>query len=113
MQFCGSLGVYDEMKNITKKILGVVLIVIGLIALVTPCSPGSWLALIGSQLLGFGVLLEKKLLPLLKPPQRRRITNLMQKVRTVLKIESPPPDQDQGSDESGQDSTTGETGGSQ
>jgi len=82
------------MKAITRKILGVVLIVLGLLALVTPCSPGSWLALIGLELLGFSVLLEKKLLPLLKAPHRRRIRNLMQKARTILKIQKPSSTQD-------------------
>ena len=81
------------MKDITRKILGVILIVIGLVALVTPCSPGSWLALIGLELLGFGMLLEKKLLPLLKKPHRRRIRNLMRKARAVLRIKKPSSEQ--------------------
>jgi len=37
------------------------LIVIGLAALVTPFTPGSWLALIGLELLGFGFLLENRI----------------------------------------------------
>jgi hypothetical protein len=39
-------------KIIFKKVLGVILIIIGLAALVTPLTPGSWLALIGLELLG-------------------------------------------------------------
>ncbi len=39
-------------KSIIKKVIGVILIIIGLIALFTPLTPGSWLALIGLELLG-------------------------------------------------------------
>jgi hypothetical protein len=49
------------LKNVLKKIIGVVLIVWGLVALVTPFTPGSWLALIGLQLLGLGFLLENRI----------------------------------------------------
>ena len=35
-----------------SKIVGIVLIVIGLLALVTPVTPGAWLALIGLEMLG-------------------------------------------------------------
>ena len=35
-----------------KKTIGVVLIVLGLLALVTPLTPGSWLALLGLELIG-------------------------------------------------------------
>jgi hypothetical protein len=40
------------MKTVVKKIIGIILIIIGLIALLTPFTPGSWLALIGLELLG-------------------------------------------------------------
>ena len=40
--------------------VGILLIILGLAALFTPLTPGSWLALIGLELLGFGVLLKKK-----------------------------------------------------
>lgn len=48
-------------KNIIKKTIGVILIVWGLVALVTPFTPGSWLAIIGLQMLGFGFLLENRI----------------------------------------------------
>jgi uncharacterized membrane protein len=48
-------------KNIIKKTIGIILIVWGLIALVTPLTPGSWLAIIGLQMLGFGFLLENRI----------------------------------------------------
>jgi uncharacterized membrane protein len=48
-------------KNILKKTVGVIFIVWGLVALVTPLTPGSWLAIIGLQMLGFGFLLENRI----------------------------------------------------
>jgi len=44
-----------------KKAVGVILILLGLAALVTPFTPGSWLAFIGLELLGVRVLLSDKL----------------------------------------------------
>ncbi len=45
----------------TRKAVGVVLVVIGVVAFVTPLTPGSWLALIGFELLGVRVLLPERL----------------------------------------------------
>lgn len=50
------------MKKITRKIVGVVLIVLGLLALFTPLTPGSWLIPLGLELLGLRILLQDKLL---------------------------------------------------
>jgi hypothetical protein len=49
------------LKNILKKTIGVIFIVWGLIALVTPFTPGSWLAIIGLQMVGLGFLLENRI----------------------------------------------------
>ncbi len=49
------------MKTVTRKIVGVILIILGLAALLTPLSPGSWLILIGLEFLGLRILLENKL----------------------------------------------------
>jgi len=43
-------------KDALKKVLGVLLVVLGILAFITPLTPGSWLALIGIELLGFGDL---------------------------------------------------------
>ena len=40
---------------ILKKILGILLILVGFFALVTPFTPGSWLAFVGLELLGVRV----------------------------------------------------------
>ncbi len=52
-------------KNIAKKILGILLVLVGVLALVTPLTPGSWLAVIGLELLGLRVLLQDKAQPVL------------------------------------------------
>ena len=44
-----------------KKINGVVFIVLGLLALFTPFTPGSWLIFIGLELLGIRVLFWDKI----------------------------------------------------
>lgn len=41
-----------------KTSLGVVLVIIGIAALVTPLTPGSWLALIGLEFLGLRIVLR-------------------------------------------------------
>lgn len=45
---------------LTKKILGAVLLTLGVLALVTPLTPGSWLIFVGLELLGLGFLIPKK-----------------------------------------------------
>lgn len=61
IQYWGPMYKNPYMKSIFKKILGVILIIVGLTALLTPLTPGSWLALIGLELLGFGFLLENRI----------------------------------------------------
>lgn len=65
-----------EMKSILRKILGVILVIIGLVALLTPLTPGSWLALIGLELLGLRLIIEKRFL---KDKHRAAIAKFMKK----------------------------------
>ena len=44
-----------------KKILGVVLIIIGFLALITPFTPGSWLIFVGLEFLGVHLAVWQKL----------------------------------------------------
>lgn len=53
--------------------------ILGVLALLTPFTPGSWLALIGLELLGLRLVVERKFLSLL--PQRYH-----QKVKDMLEI---------------------------
>ncbi len=48
-------------ENIFKKILGIILVIFGLLALITPLTPGSWLAIIGLELLGVKVLFIREI----------------------------------------------------
>ena len=52
---------FMKTKLILKKILGVILVIIGIAALITPLTPGAWLGLIGLELLGWGFLIPEKL----------------------------------------------------
>ena len=47
-------------KAILKKALGIFLILLGLLALITPLTPGAWLAFIGLELLGFRLAFYQK-----------------------------------------------------
>lgn len=41
------------LKPVMKKTLGALLMLVGLLALVTPLTPGSWLIFVGLELFGF------------------------------------------------------------
>ncbi len=56
------------MLRILRIFTGIILVIIGFIALVTPLTPGAWLGLIGLEMLGFGFLIPKKLRALWKKP---------------------------------------------
>lgn len=45
----------------TKKLVGIVFIVYGFLALLTPFTPGSWLVFVGLELLGFRLVFWKKI----------------------------------------------------
>ncbi len=47
--------------SVTRRTVGVVLIIIGVLALVTPLTPGSWLIFIGAELLGFELVFARKI----------------------------------------------------
>ncbi len=49
-------------KKLIKQIIGIILIIVGLAALFTPLTPGSWLVLIGMELLGIRLFIFKKVL---------------------------------------------------
>ena len=51
---------YIHTRPKIKKAVGVILILVGLAALVTPLTPGSWLAIIGLELLGVRILFFDK-----------------------------------------------------
>lgn len=67
------------MRKTLRITLGVILIILGVLAAVTPLSPGSWLALIGLELLGLRILFERKFLSLLPQKYRRKVRNLLRR----------------------------------
>jgi hypothetical protein len=67
------------MRRALKIVLGVLLIVVGVLALLTPLTPGSWLALIGLEILGIRILLERKLISILPHKYRRKVRNLFKR----------------------------------
>ena len=69
------------MKPVLKKTLGIILIVLGIVALVTPFTPGSWLALIGLEIVGFGFLLENRYGRALKNKCKNSFENLKRRFR--------------------------------
>jgi hypothetical protein len=68
-------------KTILKKTIGVILIILGLAALVTPFTPGSWLALIGLELVGFGFLLENRFGRAIK----NRCKNIFENLKRIVR----------------------------
>lgn len=48
-------------KIIIKKVVGIFLIIIGLAALFTPFTPGSWLVFVGLEFIGIRVLFWDKI----------------------------------------------------
>ena len=60
MNFLKNSREYIRNRPRIKKVVGILLILIGLAALITPLTPGSWLAIIGLELLGVRVLFFDK-----------------------------------------------------
>ncbi|MEK7585407.1 MAG: hypothetical protein AAB455_02760 [Patescibacteria group bacterium] len=60
---------YTRDKPKIKKIIGIILILAGLAALFTPLTPGSWLAVLGLELLGVRILFFNKFKFWKKKPQ--------------------------------------------
>jgi len=69
------------MRRYVKKALGVVLVIVGFLALVTPFSPGSWLILIGFELLGLRFLLEDKLPDFLRLKPKSWLRRLLKRTK--------------------------------
>ncbi|MGD0572831.1 MAG: hypothetical protein ABSB11_07390 [Sedimentisphaerales bacterium] len=70
------------MKTIIKKVIGVILIIYGIFALLTPFTPGSWLALIGLELLGIRHFIFRKFL---NDKQRAAAEKFMEKLKSRFK----------------------------
>ena len=65
---------YTRDRPKIKKATGIMLILIGLTALFTPLTPGSWLIFIGAELLGARLLFQEKLTLWWKKLRRKKMT---------------------------------------
>lgn len=72
------------MKKITRKVVGVVLILVGFFSLVTPATPGAWLILIGLEFLGLRMLLHDKLIAWAEAHPDTRLERV---IRSILRAE--------------------------
>ena len=66
------------MKKVLRLALGILLMILGVLALLTPFTPGSWLALIGLEILGLRLVLQRKLLSLLPQKYRRKVKDMLE-----------------------------------
>ena len=55
------------------------MIILGVLALLTPLTPGSWLALIGLEILGLRLLIERKIISLLPQKYRQKARDLFKR----------------------------------
>ena len=67
------------MRRVARIVLGIVLMILGVLALLTPFTPGSWLALIGLELLGLRLVFQRKFLSLLPQKYRGRIRDVLER----------------------------------
>lgn len=72
---------YIHTRPNMKKIIGIIFIASGFLAFITPLTPGSWLLIIGLELLGFRFLLSKNLLG----DKNSRISNFGEKLLNYIK----------------------------
>jgi hypothetical protein len=77
--------VFEQMKKIVKIPIGIICIILGFLALITPATPGSWLILIGLEILGLGFLLEGRLARFLKGKNKERFESFIKKLRQKLR----------------------------
>ena len=65
---------YIQHRPKVKKTIGVIFILAGLFALITPLTPGSWFAFVGLELLGVRVLLPASFRRLLTAAKRLKFS---------------------------------------
>jgi hypothetical protein len=63
--------------HVLKLVVGVLCVVVGLAALLTPLTPGSWLIPIGLELLGLRILLANKLQPWIDARPHSKVARIL------------------------------------
>lgn len=66
------------MKRALRIALGILLMILGVLALLTPFTPGSWLTLIGLEILGLRLLFQRKFLSMLPHKYRRKVRDILE-----------------------------------
>jgi hypothetical protein len=74
-----------SVKKILRYTIGIILILMGLVALLTPLTPGSWLIPIGLELLGLRILLRDKLLAWAQARPNSRFARIVCRLMHVRK----------------------------
>ena len=69
----------QNMRRAIRITLGILLMVLGVLALLTPFTPGSWLALIGLEILGLRLVLERKFVSLLPLKYRQKVRDMLER----------------------------------
>ncbi len=72
---------HTKMKRVLRTAAGILLILIGLVALLTPLTPGSWLVPIGLELLGLRLLVQRTLMSLLPAKARAKVEAWLKRMR--------------------------------
>jgi len=67
------------MSKILRIAIGITLIVLGVLALLTPLTPGSWLALIGLEILGVRRVIQRRLLSIIPIRYRQTVRDYLEK----------------------------------
>lgn len=67
------------MRKALRIAMGIVLMALGVLALLTPFTPGSWLALIGLEILGLRLVFQRKLLSVIPAKYRQKVKDLLEK----------------------------------
>jgi hypothetical protein len=67
------------MPKILRIAIGITLIVLGVLALLTPLTPGSWLALIGLEILGVRRVIQRRLLSIIPVKYRQTVRDYLEK----------------------------------
>ena len=69
----------QDMLRIARIALGIVLMVLGVLALLTPFTPGSWLALIGLELVGLRLVFQRRILSWLPQKYRAKAKEILER----------------------------------
>ena len=77
---------YTHSKPKTKKLIGVIVIVFGLIAMITPVVPGAWVVIIGLELFGVKLLYLDKIKAWIKKHSTSSLSNIVEDIQQNINV---------------------------